>query len=81
MSEYRLLQRHKLNKEWREVGDVVDINDELGRWWAEQGIAVRVKPLTPAPKSAPKVSAAVPEIGTPRAFVPQPSRFKCCGWK
>lgn len=82
MPEYRLLQRHKLNKEWREVGDVLEINDELGRWWVEQGIAERVKSLAVAPRVVPKVAAAVPEIGTPRAFVPQPTRFpKCCGWK
>ena len=82
MSEYRLLQRHKLNKEWREVGDVVEINDELGRWWKEQGIGVPVKAPAVAPRVVPKVASAVPEIGTPRAFVPQPkARFKCCGWK
>ena len=81
MPEYRLLQRHKLNKEWREVGEVVEINDELGRWWKEQGIGVPVKAPV-APRVVQKVAAAVPEIGTPRAFVPQPTRFpKCCGWK
>jgi hypothetical protein len=80
MREYRLLQPHKVNKTLYPAGSVLEMNDELGRWWVEQGIAVRVK-QDPIQRPAPKVSAAVPEIGTPRAFVPQPSRFKCCGWK
>ena len=80
MREYRLLQPHKVNKTQYPAGAVLEMNDALGGWWVDNGIAERVTPAAPA-RPGPKLAAAVPEIGAPRAFVPQPSRFKCCGWK
>lgn len=77
MPDYRLLAPHRINKEWRAVGETVSLPQQTGDWLVEQGKAAHVDAI-PAP-AAPLEPGAFVQSRPPR-FDPPPRFATCCNW-